>query len=128
LDSGSVHDLKAADPTLASVRVPQQRGRPKTRPQALAADRGYDSQPFRRQLSKRGIRHAIPRRKYKNKPHLPLTRKQRRRYRHRWKVERSFSWLNGFRRITLRFEYYSALYAAFLTIAVILLCLRRLLQ
>ncbi|MDQ3831087.1 MAG: transposase, partial [Candidatus Tectomicrobia bacterium] len=50
----SEHTLAA--PTLATVKVPQQRGRPRTRLQELVADKGYDSQALRQQLRRRGIK------------------------------------------------------------------------
>ena len=38
------------------------RGRPKTRPKQLAADKGYDSKELRRELRSRGVRPEIPHR------------------------------------------------------------------
>jgi transposase len=130
LDSGAVADITAAPATLATIRVPRRRGRPRTRPLGLAADKGYDCARFRRALARRGIRHAIPTR------HHHGQRRQRGRppqappalWRHRWKVERFFAWLNGFRRLNTRFERYSCMYLAFLTLAAVFICLRRLLQ
>jgi hypothetical protein len=43
-------------------------------------------------------------------------------------VERFFAWLNGFRRITQRFERYAFMYEAFLHLACAWICLRRLLK
>lgn len=130
LDSGAVADITAAPATLATIRVPRHHGRPRTRPLGLAADRGYDSAAFRRLLAHRGIRHAIPSRQHHGQ------RRQRGRppqapralLRHRWKVERFFAWLNGFRRLNIRFERYSYMYLAFFTLAAAFICLRRLLQ
>ena len=120
LESASVHDLKAARPTLAGLCVPRRRGRPRTRPQGLAADRGYDSIAFRSYLAARGIRHSIP-----------MRRRAVRRFRthrqlsgNRWKVERFFAWLNGFRRLGIRFERHSFIYHAFLILAAIVITCR----
>jgi hypothetical protein len=44
--SAQPHESQLADATLATVRVPQPRGRPRTRPQELVADKAYDSQAF----------------------------------------------------------------------------------
>ena len=63
LDSAQLAEVRLAETTLATVRVPKppgQRGRPRTRPERLTADRGYDSGPFRRALRRRGIRACIP--------------------------------------------------------------------
>ena len=129
LDSAAVHDLAAAEPTLRSVEVPRGKGWPRTRPGGLAADRGYDSRAFRESLRRRGIRHSIPVRP------LPAGHRRRQRFQtqadlsaHRWKVERFFAWLNGFRRLGIRFERISAVYLGFLHLAAIMICLRRLLQ
>ncbi len=63
-------------------------------------------------------------------PHNP-TRKTKtqdgralRRYRHRWKVERFFSWLNHFRRLVTRWEHRSAMFFAFLKLACAVILLR----
>lgn len=119
-ESASVHELKAALPTLQSIQVPRRRGRPRVRPGGLAADRGYDSIAFRAYLAARGIRHSIPMRRgavRRFHTHRDLSS-------HRWKVERFFAWLNGFRRLGIRFERHALIYEAFLTLAAIMITLR----
>jgi transposase len=90
----------------------------------LAADRGYDSLAFRDWLKDRGIDPVIP---HRYRPNLWSDR-QRQIWLSRWKVERCFSWFNGFRRLNLRWEYYSRIHLAFLHLAAALICLRQLLQ
>ena len=46
--------------------------------------------------------------------------------RHRWVVERSFAWLTGYRRLTLRYERSARLFTAFLTLAAALTCYKKL--
>jgi transposase len=129
LAEGNVADITAAPQALAQVKVPRRRGRPRTRPVGLAADRGYDGKAFRLSLVRRGIRHSIPLRrapyngKLKYRPHT-----HRELSGNRWVVERFFAWLNGFRRITQRFERYAFMYEALLHLACAWICLRRLLQ
>jgi hypothetical protein len=41
-------------------------------------------------------------------------------------VERSFAWLGNFRRLLIRWERLSDVYRSFFTVAVLLLCIRRL--
>jgi transposase len=46
-------------------------------------------------------------------------------YRQRFRVERSFAWLGDFRRLLIRWEHHSIVYRGFYTVAVLLICLRR---
>lgn len=46
-------------------------------------------------------------------------------YRQRYKVERSFVWLGNFRRLLIRWECLFSVYRSWFTVAVLLLCLRR---
>ncbi len=85
----------------------------------LVADKGYDSLAFRAYLRLRGIRHSIAQKQTgirHFKTHRDLAA-------NRWKVERFFAWLNGF-----RFERHSFIYSGLLTLAAIIICLRSLLQ
>jgi hypothetical protein len=60
VDSAQPNESLLAELTLATVKVPQRRGRPRTRPQELVADRAYDSRAFRQRLRQRGIKPTIP--------------------------------------------------------------------
>lgn len=46
-------------------------------------------------------------------------------HRHRYTVERSFAWLGNFRRLLIRWEHLFSVYRRWCTVAVLLLCLRR---
>ena len=116
-------EIKLAGLTLATIRVPQARGRPKTRPKELVADKAYDSQAFREWLRCRGIRPCIPHRRGKRPRRgrkADLTG-----YRERWHVERTFAWLGTFRRVLVRYECRAATYQAFVMLAAIIVFLRR---
>jgi Transposase DDE domain len=64
LDRASPAEVILVHQTLAQVRVPRAgRGRPKSKPQRLIADRAYDSDPLRRRLQARGIELICPHRK-----------------------------------------------------------------
>jgi len=118
-------EIRLAEATLKTVRVPRRHGRPRTRPQTLVADKGYDSDDFRKYLRGRGIRPCIPRRRNQRrrgrKPDLTP-------YRSRWIVERTFSWLGHFRRLVVRYERSVEVYQAFTILAFILVCLDRILK
>lgn len=64
LDSASPAEVTLAERTRAAVRVPRPgRGRPKSKPARLIADRAYDSDPLRRRRQRRGIQLICPHRK-----------------------------------------------------------------
>lgn len=122
-------EVRLAPATLATVRVPQARGRPRTRPRQLVADRGYDSRAFRQSLRRRGIRPCIPPRRQqgRRRPGRPL-QAFRKEYASRWIVERTFAWLNNFRRLVVRYERLIHVYSGFFLLACILICLARILE
>jgi len=121
----SPSEVTLVESTLASIAVPRAgRGRPKCKPQRLIADRGYDSDKLRAFLHARGIELICPHRSTRvNK--LQDGRKLRR-YRHRWKIERTFAWLGNFRRLVVRYERNAEIYRAFFHLACLLITLRHL--
>jgi transposase len=96
------------------VRTPS--GRRRTRPGAVHADKGYDSQANRAWLRRRGIRPRIARRGVESSARLG---------RHRWKVERSLSWLSCFRRLQVRWDRDSGRWFAFVLLACAVVCCNR---
>ena len=90
----------------------------------VVADRGYDSDRLREETASRGLVLVAPHRRGRIKP--PTTDGRRlRRYKRRWIVERTFAWLQAFRRVETRREYYSFMYHGFVTLACILIVWRR---
>jgi transposase len=59
------------------------------------------------------------------KPPMQDGRKLRR-YKRRWKVERTFAWLGNFRRLVVRWERNITMYRAFFHVACLLIILRQL--
>jgi transposase len=111
------------------VRVPRPKGRPKQRPARLAADKSYDSADFRHGRRRRGIQPSIPRREWPNRrrrPGRPPEVHEASKY--RWKVERSHGWLDNWRRLVTRYDWYTHNYVAFLTIACFMVVLSRILD
>lgn len=96
-------------------------------PARLVADRGYDSNPFRKMLARQGIEPIIPRRR-NNRCATHQDGRKLRRYRRRWIVERTFSWLGWCRRLVMRWERLIEMYQGFFHIALIMLTLRRVLK
>ncbi len=130
LDSAQPHEITLADRTLKTIRVPQKRGRPRTKPKSLAADKAYDSRTFRTELRKRGIKTAIPtfERRKRKKPKRGRPVKTGPLYKSRWKVERAFAWMDNCRRLVVRWDRSLHIYKAFCLIALILWSVNRILK
>jgi transposase len=90
----------------------------------LIYDKAADSDPLRDRLKARGTELITPHQKGRKKPPTQDGRKLRR-YRRRWKVERTFSWLQNFRRTVTRFEFYAHLFHGFVKLACIMITLKR---
>ena len=136
LDSASPAEVNLLEPTLATIAVPRAGpGRPRQKPARVIADKAYDSDPLRGRLARRGIEltpaptaeqvRVAPHRRNRKKPPTQDRRKLRR-YRRRWKVERTFSWLGNFRRLLVRWEHHLTMYLAFFHLACLLITVRRL--
>jgi transposase len=118
LTGGNRHDVTQLIPLVDRVpAVVGKVGRPRRRPERLYADRGYDSNPHRRALRRRGIKPKIARRKTEHGSGLG---------RFRWVIERSFAWLHQFKRLLVRYERRADIHEAFLSLACSLICWRRL--
>lgn len=128
LTSASPAEVKLAESTLDAISVPHKGpGRPQKRPLRVVADRAYDSDPLRGRLLHRGLLLIAPHRKNRRVPSLNDGRTLRR-YRKRWKVERTFAWLGNFRRLVVRYDRQLKMYRAFFHIACALITLRFLLK
>ena len=126
LESASPGEAALAEKTLNQISVPRGgRGRPQKRPWRVIADKAYDSDPLRGRLLRRGIVLLSPHRKNRRKPSVNDGREMRR-YRHRWKIERTFAWLGNFRRLLVRYERHIKIYEAFFHVACLLITLRHL--
>jgi transposase len=126
LESASPGEVTLAESTLRQILVPRAGGgRPKTRPLRVIADKGYDSDPLRWRLLQRGIVLSCPHRRGRTKPSLNDGRELRR-YRKRWKVERTFAWLGNFRRLLVRHDHHILSYQAFFHVACRAITLRHL--
>lgn len=131
-------EWRQATPVLDGIRVPRRRGRPKQRPTCVLADRGYDVRALRLQLRQRHIRAVIPtyphgRHSLGDKPLRPRPKRRLRAvdarlYKRRYPVERTFAWLDNYRRLVVRYERSADLFRAFCILAFILICLNRILK
>ena len=89
------------------------RGRPRQRPDWVFGDRGYDAAAIRR-----GLRagHIVPWLAVRRTEHGSGLG------RWRWVVERTFAWLNQFRRWRVRYEKRADIHEAFLSLGCALIC------
>ena len=118
LTGGNRNDVTQLIPLLE--RVPPVRGavrRPRHRPDAVVADRGYDHDSHRRLVRKRGITPIIARRKTEHGSGLGSVH---------WVVERTFAHLHHFKRLLVRFDRRAEIHEAFLALGCCLVCFRRL--
>ncbi|GDY49502.1 hypothetical protein SVIO_111540 [Streptomyces violaceusniger] len=99
-------------PAIRSRRGPRRR-----RPGRLRADKAYHSTDRLSWLRGRGIVPRVAR---------PGIESSERLGRHRWKIERSISWLFGYRRLTVRYERKGNHFLAFLGLAAALTCYKKL--
>ena len=97
------------------VRTPS--GRRRTRPGKIHGDKAYDSKANRAYLRRRGITPRIARRGVESSARLG---------RHRWKIERSLSWLSCWRRLQVRWDRDSGRFFAFVLLACAVVCFNRL--
>ncbi|MCX4406767.1 IS5 family transposase [Streptomyces sp. NBC_01764] len=113
LTGGNRNDVTQLLPLLDKIpAVAGLVGRPRRRPDALLAERGYDHDKYRRLLWQRGIRPVIAKRGQPHGSGLGIFR---------YVVERTISWLHGFRRLRIRWERRDDIHEAFLGLAVCLI-------
>ena len=125
MDSASPHEATLIEKTLDAIAVPRSgRGRPRKNPDRVVYDLAGDSDPLRKRLKNRGIEWICPHRFNRIKRRQQDGRKLRR-YRRRWKVERTFAWLGNFRRLVVRYERNITMYNAFFHVACVIITLRQ---
>lgn len=86
------------------------------KPKRLLYDPAADSDPLREQLELQNIELICPHRKNRTRPATQDGRPLRR-YKRRYRVERTISWLKIHRRIATRYEYYPHLFLGFAQLA-----------
>ncbi len=115
--SASPHEVTLIEPLLENRVLRRQ-------PQRLIYDAAADSDPLRERLGRRGIELICPHRSNRTKPPTQDGRAFRR-YRRRWKVERSIGWLQNFRRLVTRYEYHADLFHGFVQLGCLIVVLRQ---
>ncbi|TWU56436.1 Transposase DDE domain protein [Rubripirellula tenax] len=104
--------------TLVDLQVAGQRSK------RLIYDKAADADWLRDSLQTRNVDLITPHRRGRKRLARQDGRKLRR-YRSRWKIERTISWLQNSRRLLVRHERYAHLFEGFLHLACLLILLNR---
>ncbi|WP_434090707.1 IS5 family transposase [Streptomyces hirsutus] len=120
VSAGNTHDSEGLKPMVAGhqTRHDPHRGR-HFKPQRLHADKAYDVPHLRKWLRGKRIGVRIARKGIESSERLG---------RRRWVIERTMSWLSGYRRLNHRYERDPRNYLAFLGLAAALCCYKRLIR
>ena len=118
ITAANTHDSVMFVPLLDGIpAIRSRRGPRRRRPVKLHGDKGYDYPELRAYCRQLGIAPRIARRGIESSERLG---------RWRWKIERSLSWVMGYRRLTVRYERSARRFAAFLSLAASIVCFKRL--
>ena len=94
------------------------------KPERLIGDKAYDSDPLDDTCQALGVAMIAPHKSNRKKPKSQDGRALRR-YKRRWKVERLFAWLQNYRRLVTRFEYYAENFLAFRKLAAFMILAKK---
>ncbi len=112
---------------LGRAQINTKKGRPKSCPQAVQFDKGYDSQNLREEIRRKGIKPIIPRREWRNRK--CCSGRTPPKLIDRFKIERSFSWLQRkFRRLCIKWERRRCYWKGLLELAIAWMWLERLIK
>ncbi len=90
----------------------------------ILLDKGYDSDPLRDDLKDAGYEPIIPHRRNRVRPSRNDGRRFRR-YKRRYRIERTNAWLHCYRGVAVRWSHYSFMYDGLVDVAFIHMALQR---
>lgn len=96
-------------------------------PERIIGDRAYDSDRLDEELAEEGVEMIAPHRSNRRPENVTQDGRPLRRYRRRWKVERTIAWIQNFRRLCIRYEKSTTMFQGFLHLGCTLLLLREVL-
>jgi len=115
LEAANRHEVTQVQDTLASLFTDAM-------PERLIGDKAYDSDALDADLAAHHIAMIASHRR--NRKRKTQDGRTLRRARRRWKVERTVAWLQSFRRLVERYEYYSNNFLVFVQLACVLILLQ----
>lgn len=123
---GNRHDLVLAPSTILSLEFAHSQ----LPISSLLADKGYDSKRFRQFLLAQKLVPYIPKRKGKkiHKRYQLLYLSDKHLQKKRYVVEQTNAWLKSFRRLRHRFDYTFISFESFVYLAILVICVRRLME
>ncbi|GAA5204969.1 IS5 family transposase [Streptomyces thinghirensis] len=132
ITGGQRADCTQLTAVLEKIRVPRTGpGRPRTRPDSLAADKAYSNGPCRTYLRRRGIRHTIPEKSDSQAARLRKGSRGGRppgndeeRYKKRNTVERAINKLKQSRAVATRYDKRGYVFLGTATAAALIIWLR----
>lgn len=114
LTGANTHDVTQLIPLVDGIApVRGKPGRPRQRPERVQGDRGYDSEPHRKQLRRRKIEPVLAKRNTEHGSGLGVFR---------WVVERTLAWLHQFRRLRTRYDRRDDIHEAFMSLGCAMIC------
>lgn len=96
-------------------------------PERIIGDKAYDSNPLDDQLAEQGVELIAPHRAGRRPENITQDGRPLRRYKRRWKVERTIGWIQNFRRLCIRWEKSTRLFQGYLHLSCAFLLLRQVL-
>ncbi|ULH26781.1 IS5 family transposase (plasmid) [Leptospira weilii] len=115
-ENASPHEVTLVERTLENLFIEEN-------PKRMIGDKAYDSDNLDESISRNyGTKVIAPHRKNRRQP--TQDGRELRRYKRRWKIERLFAWLQNFRRLVVRYEYYDFNFDGFIALGCALILLR----
>lgn len=96
-------------------------------PERVIGDKAYDSDDLADELAQDGVELIAPHRSNRKAENVTQDGRPLRRYKRRWKVERTIAWLQNFRRLCIRWEKSTELFSGFLHFSCTILLLKEVL-
>ena len=125
VESAATYEGHVAEKTVEGIKI-KKRGKRAKRlvPKRVISDKGYDDDGLRKRLAGKGVDWIVPYRNNRvNRPYEDG--RKLRRYKRRWKVERTNAWFKNFRRVAVRWDRSLTAYKGFVHIACICITLMK---